>query len=481
MTWSWLFIYGLFTWTIRVTMVMVILRRRFATATALAWLSLVFILPELGLIAYLLIGENRLGRIRSRIHKAVVMSMRTDQRLAYLHDHAVSPKIDPALQPVIRQAEHITGMPILADNRVELLGDTEQTIDQLVADIDAAQHHVHLLYYIYRPDEMGHRVAESLIAAAGRGVRCRLLADAVGSHHLFGFRNRRLVKRMRHHGVDVRRMLPASPLRRGLARLDLRNHRKLAVIDGHTAYAGSQNIVNPDYGHRRAGQWIDLTGRFTGPIVGQLQEVFLEDWAYETDITIEGPDIFPSLDPTGTTPAQAVPTGPTQESVTLLRVILAAINAAQRKIIITSPYLIPDEATILALAMAADRGVEVTIVVPLRSDHFLVSAAGRYYFEPLLDAGVRIYRYAPGLLHAKTITVDDAFALLGSSNLDVRSFYLNFELNILLYGQQVTREVRFAQMRYLAESTPIDADLWRRRPQPQRYLDAAAALLSPLL
>lgn len=478
---SWLYTYYLIEWGIRLVMLLVILRKRWSTSTSLAWLSLIFIFPEIGLVIYLLFGENRLGRTRSQLHRAVTIALRAQQRLAYLRENVVRPDIDPSMHPIVLQAERISGMPILGGNHMELLGDTDKTIDRLVADIHAAAHHVHLLYYIYRADETGHRVADALIAAAKRGVKCRLLADAAGSYKFFGFRQRGLVNRLISHGVEVHRMLPASPLRRGLARIDLRNHRKLAVIDGRTGYTGSQNIVNADYGHPRAGQWIDLSARFTGPVVGQFQEVFIEDWVYETEQPLEGPDLFPVLQPTGTTPAQAVPTGPEQESDTLLRVILAAINAAQRKIIITSPYLVPDEPTMLALSMAADRGVEVVIVVPLRSDHPLVLAAGRDYFQPLLDAGVRIYQYSPGLLHAKTITVDDSFALLGSSNLDIRSFYLNFELNVLLYGPQVTQEVRFAQMQYLQNAAEVHPDLWRRRPQMQQLIDSAASLLSPLL
>ncbi len=481
MTWSWLFIYGALEWVIRLGMTPVVLRRRFAPVTALAWLSVIFFLPVLGLVLYLLIGENRLGRIRTRLHKAVTLSVRSHQRLAYLRDNVLQPEMSPALMPVILQTQKISGMPILDGNQVELLSETDQTIDRLIADIDAAGHHVHLLYYIFRFDDIGRRVTEALIRAAQRGVRCRLLVDAVGSRQMFGLRHRRVLGEIQGHGVEVQRALPASLLRRGLARLDVRNHRKLAVIDGRVAYTGSQNVVDADYGHRRAGQWLDLTGRFTGPVVGQLQEVFVEDWAFETDSALEEPEIFPALKPVGHTPAQAVPTGPAQESETLLRVILAAINTARRKIIITSPYLVPDEPTLLALSMAVDRGVEVNLVVPFRSDHPLVCAAGRDYFDPLLDAGVYLYQHQPGLLHAKTITIDDSFALLGSSNLDIRSFYLNFELNVLLYGQQVTQEIRFAQMRYLDEAIPVDRVLWGRRSQAQRYFDRAAALLSPLL
>ncbi len=476
---SWLFIYGIVEWSTRLIMVPVILRRRFQPATSLAWLTLIFFIPIAGLAAYLLFGAHRLGLRRVRRYQNTINTMRVAQQASYQTDLTVRPDVDPALRPVILQAERITGMPILGGNEVDLVSDTDDMIDRLVRDIDAAERHVHLLFYIFRPDQTGLRVADALIRAAARGVRCRLLADAVGSRHLFSRRG--LGKRLNEHHVTTVAMLPAAPIRRRLARVDLRNHRKLAVIDGKTAYTGSQNIVNAGYGHKRAGRWIDLSGRFEGPLVGQLQAVFVEDWMFDTNEMLDDESIFPNLLPVGGVPAQAVPTGPSEDSVALQRVILAAINAAQRKIIITSPYLVPDEATTVALYMAVDRGVEVTITIPYRCDHPLVSAAGRAYIEPLLAAGVRVFRFHPGMLHAKTMTVDDAFSLLGSSNLDIRSFFLNFELNVLLYGSQITRELRFAQTGYLADATPISLDDWRQRPTLARYAESAAALLSPLL
>lgn len=478
---SWLLVYRIAEWGVCLLMVPVILRRRFAPVTSLAWLSIIFFLPEVGVVIYLLVGDSRLGRRRVRMHRKVIASMHTDQRLAYLGDRSEKPQLNTAHRPMILQAERIGGMGILGGNHVDLLAEPREMVDRLVGDIDAAQHHAHLLFYIFSPDSTGQRVVDALIAATRRGVKCRVLVDAVGSRQLFGFRQRGLIRRLKDSGVQIQRALPASPLRRRLARLDLRNHRKLAVIDGRIAYAGSQNIVDADYGHNRSAPWIDLSGRFTGPIVGQLQAVFLEDWAFEMDQTLQEDNIFPGLESAGPVYAQTVPTGPTQESVALLRMAIAAINASQQKVFITSPYFIPDEPTMLALAMAADRGVQVNIVVPTRSDHPLVSAAGRAYFDTLLDAGVHIHQHAQGLLHAKTITVDDEFALLGSSNFDIRSFYLNFEINVLLYGQEVTQKVRSAQIRYLSESTPIDPDRWRRRPATQRFLDSAAVLLSPLL
>ena len=475
---SWLFIYTLFEWTTRIVMIPVVLRRRIDVSTKLDWLGVIFFIPVVGLPAYLLIGDRRLGTRRSRMHAEAARRSETVQMLAVQQAHIQHPAIDPALQPMIRQAEVLGSMAILGEHHVDFLDDTDATIDTLITDVDRATDHVHLLTYIYAADATGRRVIEALSRAAERGVVCRLLVDAVGSR---SFLRHNMCAAARSAGVQVQSMLDVNPLRRGLARIDLRNHRKIAVIDGRIAYAGSQNVVNADYGHKTAGQWYDLTGRFTGPIVSQLQRVFCEDWAYETDEHLAGDTMYPSPQVAGEMVAQCVPTGPSQGHRDIRRVLLSAINMAQRKVIITTPYLVLDEPMEVALSMAADRGAQVVLVVPERSDHRLVSAAGHSFYEGLLEAGVHIHQYHPGLLHAKTITVDDDFALLGSANLDMRSFFLNFEINVLMYGSQITQRLRFAQSRYINDSTPISLAQWRRRPVVRQYLEASAALLSPIL
>jgi cardiolipin synthase len=475
---SWLITLQAIEWAIRLTMLVVVLRRRFRPPTSLAWLTIVFFAPMVGMVLYLLLAGNRLGKRRVRQYRHTSTAIRNDSRQSLIARYANQPNLAPELSSVLKQAEQIGGMPILGGNHVELLPDVQGTIDRLIRDIDEARHHVHLLFYIYADDATGHRVAEAVCRASARGVQCRLLADAAGSRSML---RSSLLGRMRSAGVHVHPMLPVKPLRRKFARLDLRNHRKIAVIDGTVAYTGSQNIVDTDYGHKRAGKWIDLMGRFTGPVVGQIQMVFLEDWIYETGQSLDTPDILPTCEPTGRMFAQAIPTGPVHDSQTFQRVLLAAINAASRKVIISTPYLIPDEPTMVALLMAADRGVDTHIVMPERCDHPLVGLAGRAYFEELLDAGVHIHTHRAGLLHSKTMTVDDAFALLGSANIDIRSFDLNFEINVLMYGPEITAELRFAQTRYITESLEVDLTGWRNRPRWKRYAESAAALFSPVM
>lgn len=480
---NWLLLHQYAEWVIRLAMVPVILRRRFMPTTALAWLAVIFLLPEVGLFFYAIIGDARLGRKRIRMHQKVIYQSRQDKRMSRQRAHVTRPRIEKELEPIILQAEIIGGMPILGGNHVELMGDTNELFRRIAQDIDNARHHVHLLYYIYVEDESGKLISEAMIRAAQRGVKCRLMIDSVGS---ISFRRSDIRTRLEAAGVLVCEALPVSFWRARFARIDLRNHRKLAIIDGMIGYTGSHNVVNVDYGRGKGGkrlQWIDLSGRYTGPIVHQLQIVFLEDWAFETDQKFEDEidNLLPDLEATGQMAAQSVPTGPSENDDWLPNVLLAAINSARQKVVITTPYFVPDEPMLVALLMAASRGVEVELIVPRKSDTWLVSTAGKFYYERLLAAGVRIYQHRAGLLHSKTVTIDDAFAMIGSTNMDIRSFNLNFEFNVLMYGSQITRELRFAQKSYLNESDEIDLTQWRKRPAWKRYAASAASLLSPLL
>ncbi|MEC9374653.1 MAG: phospholipase D-like domain-containing protein, partial [Planctomycetota bacterium] len=287
--------------------------------------------------------------------------------------------------------------------------------------------------------------------------------------------------RLRAQGVDGRAALPVTPLRRQLERMDLRNHRKLAVIDARAALTGSQNIVNADYGQTRVGAWRDMTVLVRGPVIAQLQAIFRADWHFETGEVIGQEEIDEDWTPRGEIAVQAAPSGPTYGTDAAHRLIVAAVQEANERLIITSPYFVPDEAFILAIELAVLRGVQVDLVVPERANHPLVQAAGRAFYGTILEAGARIHLHQTGLLHAKTLSVDDAFALVGSANFDIRSFFLNFELNLLLYGRQAAEALRKRQMEYIAESRLLSKDVWLKRPGWRRTADDLAKLCSPLL
>ncbi len=473
---SWLVLYISVGYAIRIAMVPVILRRQFAPGASLGWLGVIFLHPYIGTSLYMMLGETRLGPQRVARHREVVQHYRAAALLTNGEQNAVVSEVPEAYAPMILQAQKISGFPAIEGNSVEFLPTCDQFVTKLVADMEAAVSEIHLLYYMFDKDQTAKRVAIALIAAVKRGVHCRVMADAVASRGFF--RETGLGSELRAAGVEVAAAMKVTLIRQGMPRMDLRNHRKLAVIDGKVAYAGSHNLVNPDYGGRHGNPWVDVTGRFTGPITHQLGLVFAEDWAFETGTMLEPPAIGPH---TGNISMQVVPTGPIAVGQTYRRLLLGAVQSARSRIVLTTPYFVPDEPTLVALLMAADRGVQVQLIVPQVADHFFTAAAGRAHYSKLLEGGVSIHLYRPGLLHSKTVTVDDAFGLFGSANLDVRSFNLNFELSVLLYGKEATEQLRAVQSSYLADSTQLNFADWSRPNLIRQYFDRAVSLLSPLL
>ncbi len=474
MVFSWSLLYLISEWLIRIVMIPTVMHRRRPSA-ATAWLLVIFFQPWIGLALYLLLGKQRLPLRRIKRHERVSERMRKLVALAVEKPLIVKPPLEPQQQALVQLAERLGDKAILGGNKGELLSDTDEVIQRLITDIDAATHHVHLLYYMFADDQTGHRIAGALARAVQRGVTCRVLADDVGSWRMF-------------RGLGANEAAGDSPasdvtgqyLSPRVARMDLRNHRKLAVIDGRIAYSGSQNIVNADYGHKNL-VWHDVTARLRGPTVLQLQGIFTEDWFFETGETLEDPGLFPTPESNGRIMVQPLPSGPTYPIESYHRLVVTAIYVAQRNIIITSPYFVPDEALLQALEVAVQRGVKVELIVPQRSDQILAGAAARAYYGELLECGVDIYLHTNGLLHSKTMTIDDSMALVGSGNFDIRSFYLNFELNLLAYGAEVTAGLRFLQRNYMNDAVQLTLEKWNQRSRLRRILDDSAKLLSPLL
>ena len=462
-------------WIVRIVALFVVVRKRRPTA-ALAWLVLIYFQPWVGIIFYLLIGRHRLPRRRTRQYARLVERLGHLKRQFDEHPNVVHPELGPQCTAAIALAERFGSMPILDGNSVTLMSDTNEVIHQLTADIDNAREHVHMLFFIFRDDRTGRRVADALKRAARRGVKCRLLLDAVGSRDAL----QSLDQELRKAGVEVFDDLPVGFIRRRAWRIDLRNHRKIAVIDGAIGYTGSQNIVDDNYGHKDL-VWYDLTARLTGPVVQELQTVFWEDWSFRTNLLSDEANIFPTPEPSGAVPAQVLPSGPNYQTESYQRLVVAVLYSARERVMITTPYFVPDEPFLQAMQVIAQRDVEVNLILPAKTDHPLIDMAGQAYFEELLEAGVRIFAYQPGLLHAKTITVDDSIAFLGSSNFDIRSFSLNFEINLLLYGRDATRSLLERQMEYLQDCHPVTLADWQDRGSFKCISQDVAKLFSPLL
>jgi len=472
---DWTLLFILSEWAIRIVMLPVVMHRR-QPSTATAWLVVIYFEPYIGLALYWLFGANRLPRRRIQRHAEALEQIRYARHSGSMATRLPRPDLTEEQWSLVGLAEQLGEMTAVSGNDVSLMTDTREVIDTLIADIDAAERHVHLLFYIYDDDATGEAVGDALIRAEQRGVECRVLADEVGSWHSF----RGLFRRLEAAGVEVRAALPVNPFRRKLARIDLRNHRKIAVIDGRAAYTGSQNIVDPTYGSRDL-IWHDAMLRITGPIVLDLQRVFVEDWYFETGRILDDDALFPEPVESGDIPMQCLPSGPSYTNLSYQRLVVAALHMARSRVTITSPYLAPDESVMVALQLAVLRGVQVDVIVPRRSDQRLAQAVGRSFYDDLLDAGVHLYLHRDGLLHAKIISVDETFSLVGSSNFDIRSFYLNFELNMLLFGPDITSRVREQQERYITESQRLTEEEWDRRPGFKRYAQSVARLLSPLV
>jgi cardiolipin synthase len=383
----------------------------------------------------------------------------------------------PEFQPAIALARTRGDFAICRGNRFELLIDYCGAIDRLVADIERAREHVHLLYYIVRDDSTGKRVAAALVRAVRRGVVCRVMGDGFGSWFSF----HRWAGTLRAQGIEVLLAMPPRLWGPKAGRLDLRNHRKIAVIDGRIGYVGSQNIVDPDANRGLTNE--ELVARISGPVVRQLQAVFLADRYYELDQFPEQPleSLMPEGDEVGSSLAQVVPSGPGYHRDTLHQIMIALMHGARRSLVLTTPYFMPDASFQLALRMAAERGVDVKLIVSRESNKPIVQLAQESNFDELLESGVRIYRYHGNFLHAKHATVDEDIAVIGSSNLDIRSFALNNEVSLLIYDRAVVGELRAIQKRYLEASEPVDPAQWAARGVLRRTLQNIARLADSLL
>ncbi|WP_455380997.1 cardiolipin synthase [Acidihalobacter prosperus] len=454
----------------------ILLRRDGAPSTRLAWIVVVVFIPIAGPLLYLMIGEMRLGRRRLRLH-AILREHQEGVFGKPNKDHLAILVSDFA--PISALARSVGGTYARTGNKIDLISDSGDLIESLIADIRAATLHCHLLSYIYLTDSSGNAVADALMAAARRGVACRLMVDAIGSKR---FLRSSLKRRLDNAGVKVVASLPVNPLRALLARLDVRNHRKLAIIDGVIAYAGSQNIADAAFAPKaRYAPWVDASVRIRGPIAWDLQRLFVEDWFLDSHEWLEDVLLIkPEAEADGVD-AQVIGTGPMSYNHAMREVQQAALHLSRKEAVITSPYLVPDEGMIASIHATSRCGAHTLMVVPARNDSRLVAAASRSYYADLLESGVDIFEYGKGLLHAKTLTVDNRFSILGSANLDRRSFEINFEVSVIVYSASFTRQLRSLQGHYTHEARAVRPDDWSQVSWSRRLYYNTASLLAALL
>ncbi|MFD2427792.1 cardiolipin synthase [Sphingobium scionense] len=459
-------------WIIRLAMVIAVPFRRSPEA-ARSWL-LLFFLPIPGIILYLLVGLPRFPKWRQQRFAGIPRSGQADAVIAAA-TRIFPPRLEHERTPIEKLVRNLGQLPAVGGNALDLLDDYQGVIDRLCRDIDAAHDHVHLLSYIFADDAVGMHVIECLGRASQRGVRCRVMIDALGSRPWASSVLRALLAQ----SVEAREALPFRPFRWRPARADLRNHRKLCIVDGAIGYIGSQNIVAADF--RPGIRNEELMARVEGPIVAQLQSVFLADWYLETEQQFADPALFPPPIRAGDVSLQLLPSGPDYPVSGSERLTVALLYAAREQVVVTTPYFIPDEGLIEAIQSTVLRGVDVRLVLSLVQDQRLVGLAQRSFYAEMLRSGVRIFLYEDRLLHAKHVSVDGDLATIGSSNVDIRSFTLNAEANLILYAPDQVCRLNTLQERYFSGSRELLAKDWASRPFHRKIAENLARLISPLL
>ena len=510
---------------IQVALIPLVLVRRKEASSTIAWILTLVFIPLLGAFLFLLFGRDRvrmgasnkrrakaasrqrlLGVVRSRrsgssseLGRAPTSDSNTDIALAFENAEleARLELLDPLDRPIFRVGGRLGHMAATVDNEIHVMSSAEDATIQMFARIEAACVSVHAEFYLVRDDATGRAFRDLLIAAAKRGVRVRLLVDGFGGLAL----DATYVDAFEKAGVEMARFLPIRALGAGLhARLlgafqwNLRNHRKILVVDGRTAFTGGVNIGDD------VRSWRDTHMRIDGPAVHSLQAIFLEDWEFATGKPVADMDDFPAFLPEGSPDGspevrasqrtsemrargivEIVASGPDTANEAIHRVFFAAITGARERVFITTPYFVPDRALIVALQTSALSGVDVRMIVPAKSNHRVTAAAGRSYYEECLEAGVGIYEYLPGMIHSKTIVVDGRIALVGSANMDMRSFRLNYEVHAVVRDAQAALRLERTFHEDLGETRKLELDTWRARRLRARIAEGAGRLVAPLL
>ena len=451
-------------------------------SSATAWLLLILFLPVIGLVAFGLIGSPFVDRGRRRQQAAageVVSAALTTET-----DDLLPVPAGSTLNTLVVLNRRLGWLPAVGGNKAELFSDYDESIAVMARDIRTAERYVHVEFYIMSWDATTNDFFEALAEVAARGVKVRLLFDHIGTARIPGYRD--MIKKLRQTAIEWHPMLPIQPLRGKWRRPDLRNHRKIVVVDGRVGFVGSLNMIDASYHnrrHERAGRkWRELVMQLNGEVVFSLDIVFATDWYLETDeVLAEDVQPYPYDVEPGDVLCQVVPSGPGFPDENNLRLFNSLIYSAQRRLSIASPYFVPDESLLYAITTAAQRGIDVELFVGEQGDQFMVHHAQSSYYTALLKAGVKIYLYpAPFVLHSKHFSVDDDVAVIGSSNMDIRSFNLDFEISVMCLSRSLTTAMRKVEDHYRSLSRELTLAEWGRRPLGKRYIDNVMRLTSAL-
>lgn len=456
---------------------LVVVPRNRRPQSALAWLLLIYILPLIGFLLFLMLGSRRLPKRRREQQEEINRYiLETTEGMDRVSKDSPWP---PWLEPIVELNRNLGAMPLVGGNTAKLFTDYSASIGAMTEAVRAARRSVHVEFYIMSVDDETEDFFAALGEATARGITVRVLYDHVASLRVTGYR--RMRRRLDAIGAQHHPMLPVRPFRGQWQRPDLRNHRKFLIVDGAVGFTGSQNLIERGYKRRKRRDgsrlaWKEVMVRFEGPIVAGIEALFATDWYSETDeLLLRETAIPPEIDPGQGLDAQVVPSGPAFEGENNLRLFNSLVYAAQEQVQICSPYFVPDESMLYAITTAAQSGLDVQLFVSEVGDQTLVFHAQRSYYEELLRAGVRIWLYrAPTVLHAKHFTIDDQVAIIGSSNMDMRSFSLNLEVSVMVRGESIIRELRAIEQSYRDNSHELTLEEWLRRPTHMRVFDDLA-------
>ncbi len=445
-----------------------LLREKREPLSTLAWLFFVIALPIIGGTIYLILGPQRIENKAKSRRRMILPGKRSifRPRLDIIQDSRT--------EKLFQTAALFSEQGPTNHNSLDFFESSTHALDAMIQSIEKAEAYVHLEFYILHYDQTTQPLFKALTDAARRGVKVRILYDALGSLWL----KLSHLSELKKCGGELISFRPFKFVRNGW-NPNFRNHRKLLVVDGGIAYTGSYNIAR-EYFHKRGRDTMhDYTIQLKGASVGQLEEVFERDWHYATRKKIKEP-IAPVTTKEPSV-VQVLDSGPDSSFALLHQTLLMALSLSQKKIALVTPYFVPDRSFMDTLAIAAYRGIQITLLLPMKSDGFLVQRASESYFDELAGLGIKIYQFAPRILHAKMLIIDDHLTMLGSANMDIRSFQLNFELNLLIYSEVFNQRAQEMFDRDLKQSTPLDVKAFSRRSLGRRLIENGCRLFSQLL
>jgi len=454
--------------------IVVVLSENRNPVKSMAWMLVLVLLPVLGLVIYLIFGRSL---------KGMRLISRSDLReLQRMNDYSEAIEVDEGLSETSRQlislVNKLTMPHMFAGNDIEVFTSGREKYDSLIRDIEAARDYIHVQYFIIENDDVGARLIESLMRKAREGVQVRVLYDYVGSFYM----RPRVLRQMRAAGIEVHPFLEVT-LANVAFRVNWRNHRKVVVIDGKVGYVGGMNIANRYVtGDKRWQPWRDTHLRIHGEAVAAMQYSFAIDWNFTTRKLLTSPTMHYNEPPANSDYlVQMVGSGPTNRWNNISLVFFKAIALAKKSIYIQTPYFLPSDSLLKALLSAALSGVDVRLMIPRENDSMMLHLATGSYIKQCLQAGMKIFFYEAGMMHAKVVIVDDEFVTTGSTNFDFRSFEHNFEFNALVYSKEFNRKMKDIFEADMQQCSRVSLGKWKQRPLMHKALESVVRLVSPIL